>query len=216
MDLKLERKYKKDTYTVGNLYYRYNKNDEWTFLCNTLEDCDRGLDLSMSEEEIKAKKIYAQTAIPTGTYGVNLNIVSPRLKNTSWAKPYGGKVPRLTGIKGFVGVLIHPGNYAGYETLYKKMNVPEGKPVLNSEEYFKTNSTVNSELAKYGINLPDGKYKIKTVGNIYEIYSVKDDTEGCILLGENKKKGMVINSVATYHKFMNLVKNQSIINLTII
>lgn len=216
MDLKLERKYKKDTYTVGNLYYRYNKNDEWTFLCNTLEDCDRGLDLSMSEEEIKAKKIYAQTAIPTGTYGVNLNTVSPRLKNASWAKPYGGKVPRLTGIKGFVGVLIHPGNYAGYETLYKKMNVPEGKPVLNSEEYFKTNSTVNSELAKYGINLPDGKYKIKTVGNIYEIYSVKDDTEGCILLGENKKKGMVINSVVTYHKFMNLVKNQSIINLTII
>jgi hypothetical protein len=31
------------------------------------------------------------------------------------------------------------------------------------------------------------------------------DTEGCILLGENKVKGGVINSVNTYNKFMKLV-----------
>jgi hypothetical protein len=32
------------------------------------------------------------------------------------------------------------------------------------------------------------------------------DTDGCILLGENKEKGRLINSRATFEKFMNLLK----------
>lgn len=216
MDVKVERKYKKETYTVGNLYYRKDENSEWTFLCNTLEDRDRGLTSNMSEEEIKSKKVYAQTAIPSGNYTVTLKVVSPRLKNSSWAKPENGRVPRILNVKGFSGVLIHPGNYAGFETLYKKMLIPEGKPILKSSEYFKTNDAVNKELNKYGINLPNGKYKIKTMGDMYEIYSIKDDTEGCILLGENKAKGMVLNSVKNYRSFMDLVKKETTINLLII
>jgi len=33
------------------------------------------------------------------------------------------------------------------------------------------------------------------------------DTKGCILVGENKQKGRVINSRATFDKFMNLLKS---------
>lgn len=66
----------------------------------------------MTEEEIKSKKIYGQTAISTGIYKIDMNTVSPKFKDRSWAKPYGGKLPRLIGVKGFEGVLIHVGNTA--------------------------------------------------------------------------------------------------------
>lgn len=42
-----------------------------------------------------------------------------------------------------------------------------------------------SELKKkFGIDLPPGKYRVYTRDTEYEIYSVKDDTEGCILVGD--------------------------------
>lgn len=41
-----------------------------------------------------------------------------------------------------------------------------------------------SELqSKYGIALSAGKYSIKDEGGFYRIFSVKDDTEGCLLPG---------------------------------
>ena len=42
------------------------------------------------------------------------------------------------------------------------------------------------------------------------------DTEGCILLGENKKVGQVINSKATYLKFLDKVKSQDTFVLEIV
>lgn len=104
MELKLDRKYKKPNYTIGKLYI----NDK--YFCDTIEDADRGLKDSMSESEIKLKKVYSKTAIPTGTYEIIMNTISPKFKNRSWAKPYGGKLPRLLNVKGFDGVLIHVGN----------------------------------------------------------------------------------------------------------
>lgn len=104
MELKLDRKYKKPNYTIGKLYI----NDK--YFCDTIEDTDRGLKDSMSESEIKLKKVYSKTAIPTGTYEIIMNTISPKFKNRSWAKPYGGKLPRLLNVKGFEGVLIHVGN----------------------------------------------------------------------------------------------------------
>lgn len=104
MELKLDRKYKKPNYTIGKLYI----NDK--YFCDTIEDTDRGLKDSMSESEIKLKKVYSKTAIPTGTYEIVMNTISPKFKNRSWAKPYGGKLPRLLNVKGFDGVLIHVGN----------------------------------------------------------------------------------------------------------
>lgn len=106
MELKLIRKYKNKNYTIGNLYID-NK-----YFCDTLEDTDLGLDSSMTEAYIKGMKVYGKTAIPYGTYIIDMNTVSPRLKTKTWAKPYGGKIPRLLNVKGFDGVLIHPGNTA--------------------------------------------------------------------------------------------------------
>ena len=57
-------------------------------------------------------KIYGKTAIPTGTYKIVMNVVSETFKNRSWAKPYGGKLPRLVNVPGYEGVLIHVGNTA--------------------------------------------------------------------------------------------------------
>ena len=104
MELKVIRKAKKSEYTIGRMYIN------GVYFCDTLEDCDRGLKQDMSLEEIKEKKIYGKTAIPTGTYEIDMNTVSPKFKDRSWAKPYGGKLPRLIGVKGFDGVLCHPGN----------------------------------------------------------------------------------------------------------
>lgn len=104
MKLLLKRIAKKDKYTIGNLYV------DGKFFCNTLEDKDRGLNSQMSLEEIKNKKIYGETAIPTGTYKIDMNVVSSSFKNRTWAKPYNGKIPRLLNVTGYSGVLIHPGN----------------------------------------------------------------------------------------------------------
>ena len=107
MKLKLIRKYKKQDYTIGQLYY----NDQ--FLCNTLEDHDRGLHSNMSIEEIKKIKKPSLTAIPTGTYNITLDIVSPKFsKYPFYQEVCKGKLPRLQNVKGFDGILIHCGSRA--------------------------------------------------------------------------------------------------------
>ena len=139
MEILLIRKYKKPTYTVGNLYI----NGKW--IANTLEDVDRNLDSSMSVEQIKTIKKPHITAIPTGTYQVTLNVVSPRFGSRKFYKEVcNGKVPRLLNVKGFDGVLIHSGNKA-------------------------------------------------------------KDTDGCILVGQNKVVGQVINSQATFRELYKLL-----------
>lgn len=152
MKLLLRRIFKGPRYTIGKLFIN------GVYECDTLEDQDRGLTSQMSLEEIKAKKVYGVTAIPTGTYSINMTTVSPKFKDRAWAKPYKGILPRLENVKGYEGVLIHVGNKA-------------------------------------------------------------EDTLGCILVGENKVKGRVINSTATFYELMTvLLKAQSageVIELTI-
>ena len=107
MRLELHRKWKKEKYTIGRLYI------DGEYFCNTLEDPDRGLRSDMTEEQIeKIKKEHqGDTAIPTGVYDVTLNIVSPKYSQKPWYKAFcGARMPRLIGVKGYVGVLIHPGN----------------------------------------------------------------------------------------------------------
>lgn len=107
MELTLKRIAKRDTYTIGKLYI----NGE--YFCDTIEDKDRGLKQSMSLAEIKQKKIKHQTAIPTGTYKVTLNVISPKYSSKPWyVNLCGAKMPRLLNIPGYDGVLIHPGNTA--------------------------------------------------------------------------------------------------------
>ena len=117
----MERIANRPTYCIGRLYI------DGVYFCDTLEDTDRGLDDVMTEQEILSKKIYGQTAIPTGIYRVILNY-SPKYKKV---------MPLLLNVKGYSGIRIHSGN-------------------------------------------------------------TDKDTLGCILVGENKVVGKVINSRVKY------------------
>lgn len=96
MNLVLKRIYTNNQYTIGHLYI------DGVYLCDVIEDTDRGLDDSMTEEEIRNKKVYCETAIPYGTYRVIL----------TWSMKFKRLMPRLLNVKGFDGILIHVGNYA--------------------------------------------------------------------------------------------------------
>lgn len=148
MRLKLTRRYKGEAYTIGTL------SIDGKYFCDTLEDRDRGLDQSMTEANIRHTKVKGATAIPTGTYRIDMATISPRFKTRWWAKQFGGIVPRLVGVRGFTGVLIHPGNTAA-------------------------------------------------------------DTDGCILVGENKVKGQVVNSAATYVRLVRAMLDAAMRNETI-
>ena len=107
MRLKLERKWKKETYTIGRLYV------DGVYFSNTLEDRDRGLRQTDPLGIIQSKKIYGETAIPTGTYGITLNVTSPKYAGVKWYWDLcKGKMPRLLSVKGFEAILLHPGNTA--------------------------------------------------------------------------------------------------------
>lgn len=102
MKLVVERKWKKANYTIGNLYI------DGKLFCNTLEDIDRGLNDNMSISDIQRIKKPKITAIPTGTYKVTLNVISPKFSKYPFYKNINnGKVPRLLNVKGFDGILIH-------------------------------------------------------------------------------------------------------------
>ena len=99
MKLTLKRKYLGDKYTVGDLFIDSN------FFSNTIEDTVRELSITCpytsKGEFCKCKgKIYAQTAIPIGTYKVTMEY-SPRFKR---------KLPHLHNVPHFLGILIHSGN----------------------------------------------------------------------------------------------------------
>lgn len=104
MKILVKRLWKLPKYTIGKIYI------DNELICDSLEDTDRSLRQNMSLKEIQSKKVYGETAIPAGTYKISMSIVSPKFKDRSWAKPYGGKIPRLLNVPGFEGVLIHPGN----------------------------------------------------------------------------------------------------------
>lgn len=108
MKILIDRKWKKEDYTIGKLYV------DGVFFSNTLEDRDRGLTSTMSIEEIKKKKKAGDTAIPTGTYNVRMDIPSPRFSKSNWyiKNCNGAKMPRLKDVPGYDGVLVHCGNTA--------------------------------------------------------------------------------------------------------
>lgn len=132
MKVLVKRIAKKETYCIGKLYI------DGEYICDTIEDKDRGLKKEMPLSEIKEKKVYGKTAIPTGLYDLTLNVVSPRLGS----KPYfqkvcNGKVPRILNVPGFDGVLLHPGNTEedSYGCLILGLNKAVGK-VLESRATF--------------------------------------------------------------------------------
>lgn len=131
MELKIERKYKGTEYTIGRM------SVDGKYFCDTLEDADRGLDDAMTEAEIRAKKVYGRTAIPTGEYEVTIDVVSPRFSTKASYKQIKGKLPRLLNVKGFDGVLIHIGNTAADSSgcILVGQNMEKGR-VTNSTQTF--------------------------------------------------------------------------------
>lgn len=103
MEIIIDRKWKASTYTIGKIYVNGKE------FSDCIEDKDRGLKSTMTEQEIKNRKVYGETAIPTGTYQLIMS-VSSKFCNRIWAKKYNGKVPELLNVKGYSGVRIHPGN----------------------------------------------------------------------------------------------------------
>lgn len=110
MELKLRRVAKKNKYTIGHLYRRDRENGQWVFVCDTIEDKDRGLDQSMTLANIQRLKVKHQTAIPTGRYEIVMDVVSPKFAAKAKYKAFcGGRIPRYKYVKGFSGVCMHAG-----------------------------------------------------------------------------------------------------------
>ena len=133
MKLKVDRKWKKETYTIGRLYI------DGQFFCNTLEDTDRGLSKNDPLVTIQKRKVYGETAIPTGIYKIDMETVSPKYNAVKWYKDLcKGKIPRLVDVPGFEGVLIHTGNTPldTFGCILVGDNKAKGK-VINSRERFK-------------------------------------------------------------------------------
>ena len=107
MKLKVERRWPKATYTIGRLYI------DGIYYCDTLEDRDRGLKQTDPPTYISSRKVAGETAIPKGTYGVAMNVTSPKYAGVAWYYNFcRGKMPRLLAVPGFDGILIHPGSDA--------------------------------------------------------------------------------------------------------
>lgn len=133
MKILVNRKWKKEGYTIGKLYI------DCVPFCDTLEDKDRGLTSFMPLEKIKVLKKAAVTAIPTGTYNVRMDVVSSKYSKSDWyiRNCHGAKVPRLENVPGYEGILIHSGNTASDTEgcILVGQNKAVGK-VLNSKETF--------------------------------------------------------------------------------
>ena len=105
MEILVYRKWKKADYTIGRI------SIDGELIANTLEDTDRGLHDGMQDWMIKSRKIPTRTAIPTGRYEVDMDTVSPSFSKRDFYKEVcGGKLPRLKGVKGFEGILLHCGS----------------------------------------------------------------------------------------------------------
>lgn len=110
MKLLLKRIARKATYTIGRLYIDGER------FCDTVEDKDRDLNRNGVFDNGE-KKVYAETAIPNGTYEITMKVQSPKFSmNTkyNWWKVNGkyGYLPRLLNVPHFEGILIHAGTSA--------------------------------------------------------------------------------------------------------
>lgn len=96
MEIKVVRKWRKSGYTIGQLYI------DGVYLCDTLEDTDRGLRATDSLAHILDVKVPGKTAIPLGKYKVIISM-SPK---------FGKMLPEVLNVPGFTGIRIHSGSYA--------------------------------------------------------------------------------------------------------
>jgi hypothetical protein len=96
MNIVVDRKYKLKEYTIGRLYV------DGEYVCDTLEDTDRGLNQNDSLQSITKKKVYGSTAIPIGTYSVKI----------TYSTKFKCNLPLILNVPGYDGIRIHSGNTA--------------------------------------------------------------------------------------------------------
>lgn len=94
MELQLKREIFTDESTIGTLTI------DGKFECYILEDKDRGINNTLTLEQIMRVKVYGKTAIPYGRYEVDWTI-SARFKVM---------MPILLNVVGWSGIRIHKGN----------------------------------------------------------------------------------------------------------
>ncbi len=134
MKIQVKRIFKGSAYTIGKLYI------DGVYFCDTIEDVIRELPATCPNTLrgiacACKEKVYAETAIPAGTYKVTMEY-SPRFKR---------KLPYLHDVPHFLGILIHSGNDQGHSAgcIIVGKNKVKGK-VLESQV------TLNALLAKIG------------------------------------------------------------------
>lgn len=104
MNILVKRIFNNNQYCIGHLYV------DGVYISDTIEDKDRGFNQFMSDAWIRNNKVLSKTAIPTGTYRLVMDIVSPKFVQKTYYKKFcNGKLPRLLEVTGFDGILIHRG-----------------------------------------------------------------------------------------------------------
>ena len=96
-ELLLQRRYLRDTYTIGKL------SVDGEAYCDVLEDKVRDYNKDGDLLDEGEQKVYGETAIPYGRYRVVVDY-SQRFKR---------ELPRLLSVPHFEGIRIHSGNKAG-------------------------------------------------------------------------------------------------------
>lgn len=104
MEILLKRIARRKLYTIGRVYI------DGKYVCDSIEDTDRGLAQTTPLAKIKTVKVVSQTAIPTGKYTVTLKVQSPRFCKKEYYRKYcNGYLPRILNVPGFDGILMHRG-----------------------------------------------------------------------------------------------------------
>lgn len=102
MELILTRTINNDGWTIGQLTV------DGKYVCDVIEDKDRGLESTMPVPTILQIKQPSRTAIPSGTYKIVMDVVSPKFSQYKYYSDYcDGLLPRLVGVPGYDGILIH-------------------------------------------------------------------------------------------------------------
>lgn len=63
--------------------------------------------------------------------------------------------------------------------------------------------TKNELKNRYGIDIPKGEYGVNNNGKQYLITQANGDSSGCLLVGENKAVGKVLNSTKCFYDLMD-------------
>lgn len=146
MKVLIKRIYNNYKYCISHVYV------DGTYVCDAIEDTDRGWNNKMSDSWIRNNKVYGKSAIPIGEYDITLNVISPKFQQKQYYKDFcNGRLPRVLDVPGFDGILWHRGrterDSAG--CLILGYNTIKGQ-VTNSQQAFEKLYNILSDANKNG------------------------------------------------------------------